>query len=153
MLDVRGHMHIEGNSQGDAHIYFPETGDEAGFYIRSADAPKVNDREKTRFYLSVDGKVGINTVTPEFGLELEAKTGVKTGGDIMIKKGNLHVYDGIRHTDKKHMLLMDSDNVFNGLHMEESLMGVMENMETSSWKSYQRACLKLVSPLLIWKRI
>lgn len=121
MLDVRGHMHIEANSQGDAHIYFPETGDEAGFYIRSADAPKVNDREKTRFYLSVDGKVGINTVTPEFGLELEAKTGVKTGGDIMIKKGNLHVYDGIRHTDKTHMLLMDSDNVLNGLHIEESL--------------------------------
>jgi hypothetical protein len=120
-LDARGHLHIQTDSRGNGMIYYPQSGDQAGFYVRSTDTPTANDREATRLYLSPSGHVGINTVAPETGLDIQAKAGVKNGGDVNIAKGNLRVHDGIRHVNKKHMLLLDSDNILSAVGVEDAV--------------------------------
>lgn len=141
LLDVRGHMHVQSDSSGNAHMYYPQTGEQAGFYIRASGDPKPNDpndREKTRFFISAQGRVGINTLTPEAGLDIKAATGAKADeknkpDDVSITRGNLHVKNGIHHTNKKHMLLMDGDNIFHQLNVENSMtVGMPSEVEASS---------------------
>jgi hypothetical protein len=117
-LDVRGHMNIQGDDKGSAKIYFPASGANKGFYIRSAASPKSGDVTATRYFIDTSGKTGINTVTPKYGLSLEGKAGVAKGEDILIKKGSLHVNDGIADLDGQHKLTLDGDNNFKNLDVE-----------------------------------
>jgi len=139
LLDVRGNMHVQSDSHGRALMYYPQTGEKAGFYICAGD-PKPNEpnfRGKTRFFINSEGRVGINTLQPEAGLDIKAAAGANTDDankhDVSITNGNLHVKDGIRHTNKKHMLLMDGDNIFHQLNLENSMtVGMPSEVKVSS---------------------
>lgn len=121
-LDVRGHLHIQSDPQGDASIYFPRSGERPGLYLRSADEADKSDSDKsTRFYLSEAGMVGVNTLEPASGIDIQAHEGTEFGGDILIKQGNLRVHSGIYDLNKKYMLQLNQNNVFHALSTEDSL--------------------------------
>jgi hypothetical protein len=119
-LDVRGHLYMQGDNRGSAVMYFPQ-GKTGGFHIRGSEDPSKNDAASTLFYISPDGKTGINTVQPAHGLCIHPKADTQEGEHLMIPKGNLHVKDGIRDLDGAHTITFDGANNFKSMNIETAL--------------------------------
>lgn len=121
-LDVRGHLNIEGDDHGNAVIYFPASGSNQGFSIRSSSDPKPGaDAKDTRFHISAKGFTGINTADPEHGLCIHPKEETEKGEDLSIPKGSLHLHGGIHDLDRKRSLTLNGENNFKALNIETGI--------------------------------